>query len=268
MGRTGRSLSLGRSQLGSRVRAGSRGPWLPRLSQASRGKATPQGSSCPEAGHRFWEKERPGPGPGRGWVLSSLSPQDLPPPTPPILPTGAAVGDPGVPSASGDTLLGVSGRSSHPRQLLHGLRVRGAEPDREAAHQGGQGQQHGRGVRQGRQHLEGAPRLPAPSRPHLPPQAWRGAPPTSGSAERGPRLRWGLPGLAPGLPPRPDSAPNSVSLSEVCGSPSTLPVKGCRRDLGVQWDGGCGGGGRKPGIGTPFSGRGPGEMPPGDSPGP
>lgn len=166
MGRTGRSLSLGRSQLGSRVQAGSRGPWLSRLSRASRGKATPQGSSCPEAGHRFWEKERPGP--GRGWVLSSLSPQDLPPPTPPILPTGAAVGDPGVPSASGDTLLGVSGRSSHPRQLLHGLRVRGAEPDREAAHQGGQGQQHGRGVRQGRQHLEGAPACPPPAGPICP----------------------------------------------------------------------------------------------------
>lgn len=46
--------------------------------------------------------------------------------------------------------------SSHPRQLLHGLRVRGAQQDREAAHQVQQSGQHGSGVREGGQHLEGA----------------------------------------------------------------------------------------------------------------
>lgn len=49
--------------------------------------------------------------------------------------------------------LGV--HSSHPRQLLHGLRVRGAQQDGEAIHQVQQSEQHGGGVREGGQHLEG-----------------------------------------------------------------------------------------------------------------
>lgn len=63
-----------------------------------------------------------------------------------------------------------SGCSSHSGQLLHGLRVRGAQRDGEAAHQRGQGRQHGRGLRQGCQHLEGEPRAAQlqPSAPRAP----------------------------------------------------------------------------------------------------
>ena len=46
-------------------------------------------------------------------------------------------------------------RSSHARQLLHGVCVRGAERDGEEEHPAEQGQQHGRGLREGGQHVEG-----------------------------------------------------------------------------------------------------------------
>lgn len=45
--------------------------------------------------------------------------------------------------------------SSHARQLIHGLRVGGAERDGEEEHPAEQSQQHGRCVRQRGQHVEG-----------------------------------------------------------------------------------------------------------------
>lgn len=131
-------------------------------------------SRCSGFWDHLWEKELPGAGTHTDGCSpsSSTRPLCLPSPLSPSLShapppaMGQVQVDPGcvLGCVAAPVLTPWSGCSSHPGQLLHGFRVRGAQRDREAAHQRRQGQQHGRGVRQGGEHLEGEC---TPGDPHL-----------------------------------------------------------------------------------------------------
>lgn len=98
-------------------------------------------------------------------------------------------------------------------------------------------------------------------RPSPPRTARRTASPTSGSEERSPMAEGNAwLGPVPCPAPHPCSAPNSDPGLLLHRPPSLGWPRGLGETWGLWGTGGRGADGRGPGIGTPLSGRGPGEV--------